>query len=95
MFLSLTLAGSFSVTTSIWTLKFSRKKGCVHLQHVGIAVAFLGVKKIKNSSWQMRQLFAYAANETTHRIVLVVVVFFFFLSLTVQVAMGFTAEIRR
>ena len=43
----------------------------------------------------MRQLFADAANETTHRIVLVVVVFFFFLSLTVQVVMGFTAEIRR
>ena len=44
----------------------------------------------------MRQLLPYAANETPQRIVFVVVVFvfFFFLSLKVQAAVGFTAEIR-
>ena len=43
----------------------------------------------------MRQLLAYAANETTHKIVFVVVVFFFLSLQVVQVAVGFTAEIRR
>ena len=38
-FLSLTLALSL-LYRSIYTLKFSRKKGCIHLQRTRIAVAF-------------------------------------------------------
>ena len=50
------------------------KFGSIHLQHTRIAVAFACwnfllfsiPKTIKNSSGQLRQLYAYVADESTH-----------------------------
>ena len=87
------------LSRSRWTIKFSQKKGCVHLQdytyncRICLLQFFIvfGLKNNKISSGQMRPLYAYVANQSTQRIGVVVLNFF---SLSLSLSLSFSLKVR-